>query len=70
MKTNKVMLCKRPDCPRPGVMTAHEQPDHWLFICPTCQSAQVWEKARPEIGGTRGAGQTANGCRSVVGRGF
>lgn len=70
MRTNKVMICKRPECPRPLEMKPFEYEQHWVFVCETCGSRQVWDKARPEVGGTRGAGEKANKQRSVVGGGF
>jgi hypothetical protein len=51
-------------------MKPFEYAAHWVFICLVCHSRQVWDKTRPEIGGTVGAGDAANGRRSVVGKGF
>ena len=56
MSMNKWMVCKNPDCPRRERMTPSERPEHWIFNCPTCGAVQVWDKRRPEIGGTLGAG--------------
>lgn len=67
---NKRMTCKNPECPRPSEMKPFELDTHWAFVCPTCNSAQVWDKRRADIGGTLGAGQKADGRRLVVGKGF
>lgn len=53
---NKTMYCKRPDCPTHEAMTPFEHETHWAFGCPTCGSVQIWDKTRPEVGGTIGQG--------------
>jgi hypothetical protein len=70
MKTNKTMYCKNEECPKRSAMIPHEYPTHWAFGCPTCGAVQLWDKRRPEIGGTIGAGEYREGRSGVLGRGL
>ena len=72
MKT-PLIICKYDGCPnyknpaRPMKLTG-EYFEAWAFVCPVCQNTRVVTKDK--VGGTFGAGQRANGCRTVVGRGL
>ena len=67
-----MIVCKREGCPdymnRHRPMKAFEYEECWNFVCETCGGIRILTKDK--VGGTRGSGMKANGCRSVIGRGI